>query len=166
MTYTILGISCNYPPRSYMFKVNNRNIRTRVWNFLKVNNKDTNIRSAIKCSLTLFRMGLFGAAHIWGEKKGPPFLKLCRTYPTVMRLGTVIPYLKNIQKILKLCDTTLEFCWHQYFFTGNQHFSLYQEILTQILFWYLISNSFNFFRIFKDCFNKHGYNFVDVSRNC
>ena len=31
--------------------------------------------------------------------------------------------------------------------------------------WYIISNSFNFSRVFKDCFNKHGYNFDDVSKN-
>ena len=29
----------------------------------------------------------------------------------------------------------------------------------------IISNSFNFFKVFKDFFNKHGYNFDDVSKN-
>ena len=52
-------------------------------------------------------------------------------------------------------DTPLDFCWHQYFFTANQQVLLY-------VFWYVISNSFNLFRVFKDCFNKHGYNFDDV----
>ena len=32
--------------------------------------------------LTLFRLGLFGAAHGWGLKKGP-LPKICHTYPTV-----------------------------------------------------------------------------------
>ena len=36
-------------------------------------------------------------------QKGPPTLtKICHTYPTMMKLGTVIPYLKNIQKICEL----------------------------------------------------------------
>ena len=44
--------------------------------------------------LTLFRMGFFGAAHAWS-----PLPKICRTYPTMMKLGTVIPYLRKIQEI-------------------------------------------------------------------
>ena len=32
-----------------------------------------------------------------------------------MKLGTVIPYLKKIQKMSR--DTPLEFCWHQHFFS-------------------------------------------------
>ena len=44
--------------------------------------------------LTLFRMGLFGAAHGWGKQKGP-LPKIRHTYPTMMKLGTVIPYLKK-----------------------------------------------------------------------
>ena len=39
--------------------------------------------------LTLFRMGVFGTAYGWGD----------HTYPTMMKLGTVIPCLKKIQKI-------------------------------------------------------------------
>ena len=35
-----------------------------------------------------------------GEQKGP-LPKICLTYPTMMKLGTVIPYLKKIQKIDK-----------------------------------------------------------------
>ena len=49
-----------------------------------------------KC-LTLFKMGLFGAAHGWGAKKAP-LPKICHTYPAIMKLGTVIPYLKKTQK--------------------------------------------------------------------
>ena len=33
-----------------------------------------------------------------------------------MKLDTLIPYLRQIQKIYKLCDTPLEFRWHQHFF--------------------------------------------------
>ena len=52
-------------------------------------------------------MGFFGAAHGWGGKKAP---KICHTYPTVMKLGTVIPYPKKIQKIYESRDTPLDFC--------------------------------------------------------
>ena len=69
--------------------------------------------------------------------------KIYRTYPTMMNLGTVVPYLKKIQKIYKSCDTTLESCWHQHFFTANQQILLYQEIQIQTVLWYIISNSFN-----------------------
>ena len=56
-------------------------------------------------------MGFFGAAHgWWGAKKAlPPLLKICHTYPTMMKLGTVISYLKKIQEIYKSRDTFLEF---------------------------------------------------------
>ena len=60
---------------------------------------------------TLFRMGIFGAAHgWWGQKALPPHPKICRRYPTMMKLGTVIPYLKKIQKIYKSRHTPPEFC--------------------------------------------------------
>ena len=52
--------------------------------------------------LTLFRMGLFGAAHGLRREggKGPYFSKTCHTYSTMMKLGTVIPYLRKIQKYI------------------------------------------------------------------
>ena len=40
----------------------------------------------------------------------------------------VIPYLRKIQKVYKSRDTSLEFCWHQHFFTRNQQILLHQEI--------------------------------------
>ena len=46
-------------------------------------------------------MGLFGAAHVWGGGGGGqkgPVPNICHTYPTMMKLGTVIPYLKKIKK--------------------------------------------------------------------
>ena len=45
-----------------------------------------------------------------GAKRPPPLPKICHTYLTMMKLGTVIPYLKKIQKIYKSRDTPLEFC--------------------------------------------------------
>ena len=50
-------------------------------------------------------MGLFGAAHGWEGSKRP---KICHTYPKIMKLGTVIPYLKKIQKIHESRDTLLD----------------------------------------------------------
>ena len=56
-------------------------------------------------------MGIFGAAHGWEGQKGPPLLpKICDTYPTMMKLYTVIPYLKKIQKIYESRDTPPDFC--------------------------------------------------------
>ena len=46
--------------------------------------------------LTLFRMGLFGVAHRWGCQKDSPIPKVCVTYPTMMKLGTVREDPKNI----------------------------------------------------------------------
>ena len=53
-------------------------------------------------------MGLFGAAHRWGPQKVAPLLKIFHTYPTVMKLGTVIPCLKKAQEIYESPDTHLE----------------------------------------------------------
>ena len=46
-------------------------------------------------------MGFFGTAHGWGGTGGckkAPLPKICHTYPAMMKLGTVIPYLKKIKK--------------------------------------------------------------------
>ena len=50
-----------------------------------------------------------GAASLGGGLygEGPP--KIRHTYPTIMKLGTVIPYLRKIQKLYKSRDTSLEF---------------------------------------------------------
>ena len=57
-------------------------------------------------------MGFFVAAHECGGgggQKGLPLPKICHTYPTMMKLGTVIAYPKKIQKIYESRDTPLEF---------------------------------------------------------
>ena len=64
-------------------------------------------------------MSHLGAAHRCGGKK-VLFPKICHTYPTMMKLKTVIPYLMKIQKIYELRDAPVEFCCHKHFFTGNQ----------------------------------------------
>ena len=50
--------------------------------------------------LTLFRMDLFGLVTDGGRGKKTPLTKIYHTYPIVMKLGTVIPYLKKIQKYI------------------------------------------------------------------
>ena len=57
-------------------------------------------------------MGFFGAAHKWvgGGANRPHFPKVCHTYPTMIKLGTLTPYPKKIQKIYESLDTLLEFC--------------------------------------------------------
>ena len=55
-------------------------------------------------------MGFFEAAHGLGVAKRPPLPKICYTYPTMMKLGTVIPYPKKIEKIYESRDTPLDFC--------------------------------------------------------
>ena len=65
--------------------------------------------------------------------------KTCHAYPRVMKLRTVTSYIKKIQKTYKSRDTSLEFCWHQYFSIGNQQVLLYQEILIYIAFSYITS---------------------------
>ena len=66
------------------------------------------IESVMKITiLILFRMGIFGAAHGWGEAKRAPVPKICHTYPTMKKFSTVIPYLKKIQKIYKSRDISV-----------------------------------------------------------
>ena len=46
----------------------------------------------------------------YGGQKGLPLPKISRTYPTMMKLSTVIPNLKKIQKIYESYDTPPDFC--------------------------------------------------------
>ena len=65
-----------------------------------------------------FQDGSFSGYLRMGAKSPLPththtqLTKICHTYPTMIKLGTVITYLKKIQKICKSRDTPLEFCWH------------------------------------------------------
>ena len=70
---------------------------------------------AKKPLLTLFRMTLSGAAHGWGRAKRLPISKISHTYPIFIKLATVIPYLKKIQKPHKSRDKSLYICWYQHF---------------------------------------------------
>ena len=55
-------------------------------------------------------MGVLAGLLTDGRGKKGPFLKICHTYPTMMKRGTVISYLRRIQKIFESQDTSLEFC--------------------------------------------------------
>ena len=63
-----------------------------------------------KHTLTIIMMGIFGAAHGWGRAKRPTLPNICHAYPAMMKRGTVISYLKKIQKIYESRDTPPEFC--------------------------------------------------------
>ena len=52
-------------------------------------------------------MGFYGGAQGWG--KSPPLHKICHTYPTMVKLRTVIPYLRKIENIYESRKTLLEF---------------------------------------------------------
>ena len=42
--------------------------------------------------------------------KAPPIAKICHTYPAIIKLGTIMPYFKRIQKLYESGDTSLESC--------------------------------------------------------
>ena len=68
-------------------------------------------RSLFHTSLNPIQDGLFrGCSRMGGGGKKSPLSKICHTYPTLMKLGTVTRYLKKIQKIHKSRDTPSEFC--------------------------------------------------------
>ena len=54
-------------------------------------------------------MDFFGAAQGWGGSFLAPLPKIRHRYPTMMKLGTIIPYLRKIQKMYKSRDTSYEF---------------------------------------------------------
>ena len=55
-------------------------------------------------TLTYIHLDLLHTSH----KSRLP--KTCHTYPAMMKLGTVITYLKKIQKLNKSRETPLDFC--------------------------------------------------------
>ena len=88
---------------------------------------------------------------LWiGQKSSLP--KICRACPAMMILGTVMPYLKYIQKyvndMMRLLSSLMSAFFHQksatFFISRNTHTGCILII---------ISNSFNLFWAFKFCFN-------------
>ena len=73
------------------------------------NTKATAIENKIP-NINLIQDGHFrGCSQIGGVKKAS-LLKIFDTYPTIMKLGTIIPYVKKIQELYESRDTPLEFC--------------------------------------------------------
>ena len=54
--------------------------------------------------------GPFWCCSRMGVGKKSLLPKICSIYCSVMKLGTVIPYLKKIQKLYESRDTPLELC--------------------------------------------------------
>ena len=73
-------------------------------------------------------MGLFGAAHgcEGGEGGGAkkPFSKICHTYPTVMKLGIIMPYLKKIKKYLNHVTFPLSSADSAFFHRKSANFAI------------------------------------------
>ena len=54
------------------------------------------------------QMGFFGAAHEWGgRKQKSPLPKTYHTYPTMMKLGTVIPFYRKSANFAKSRNTDI-----------------------------------------------------------
>ena len=77
--------------------------------YIKWFNFRENILVLVRHLTTVFRMGFFGAAHRSGDQKGS-LSRICRTYPALMKLFTVILYLKGIYILSESRDTSLDFC--------------------------------------------------------
>ena len=107
--------------------------------------------------------GSFRGCSPKGKSQKDLIPKSSHTYLTMMKLITVIPYLKRSKKFMN--HVTYHRSSAVHFFTRNQQILLYQKIQIYISFWYIISNSFNFFDKIKFFFDKHAYNFDDVSKN-
>ena len=65
-----------------------------------------------ECSINPIQDGHFWGCSWMGRQKSP-IPKICHTYPTMMKTGTVISYLKRIWKIYESRDTPLESSWNQ-----------------------------------------------------
>ena len=74
-------------------------------------------------SLILFSMGPLGVAHRCGGKK-VSFPKICHTYPTMMKLGTVIPSLVKIQKISESREHMWSFAAISIFYRKSTNFAM------------------------------------------
>ena len=72
-------------------------------------------------------MGLLGAAHAFLPPPPSPSVQnlLHMSYNDESWHSYTLP--KDDPKTYKSRDTPLNFCWHQYFFTGNQQLLLYHE---------------------------------------
>ena len=100
---TIYNHSPSFESFNVLTKENKKSALELKENLLKIRDKHSlnkNIRSVISIrqsiTVTPIQEGLFGAAHRWGRMKKAPLPKICHTYPKIMKLCTVIPYLNKI----------------------------------------------------------------------
>ena len=69
-------------------------------------------------------MGLFGATSGFWGKKAPQLPKICHTYPTMMKLYTVVLTQERSKKYIDHVTHHLSSADINHFFTGNQLFFL------------------------------------------
>ena len=138
-------------------------IKPRVYNNSSMKNVIKRVKS-VKL-LTQFRKSFFGAGRWWGgTKKGPPPWNLSHiSYSDETRRSYTLPK-ENLKLIWIRWHTPWVLVTSAFFHRKSANFAISRNTDTDCR--YLISNSFNFSWIFKDCFNKHGYKFDDVSKNC
>ena len=67
-------------------------------------------RKKFTCSFNPIQDELFWACSRMGGGAKSPLPKICHTHPAMMKLCTVMRYLRTIQKIYKPRDTPLTFC--------------------------------------------------------
>ena len=60
--------------------------------------------------ISTYQKSIFNFKNLYFNPIQDGFFRGKKTYPTVMKLGTVIPYLTKIQKMYKSRETSLEFC--------------------------------------------------------
>ena len=108
------------------------------------------------------RMGLFWGCSLLGGKKPSPQNLSRLSYNDETWLSYTLP---------KENSKNLWITWHTFCVLLTSAF-LYQKLgnlalsrNTDIDCILVVSNSFNFFWVFKDWSSKHGYNFDDVSKN-
>ena len=113
-----------------------------------------------------------GCSRMEGKRRQkappPPHLhKICHTYAKMMKLGTVIPYLRKIQKNIKTTWLTLIILLTSAFI----HWKLSNLDISRstdtdfISFWCIIYNSFRLFWVYKGCPSKYCYNFDNVNKS-
>ena len=107
-------------------------------------------------------MGLIVSAHGWGPWAGwgvaktTPPTKIYHPYPTMMKLGTK-EYMNQVTCPLSFANISI-FSLEISKFAISKNTDIDCILILNFYF-------FNFFEVFKDCFNNHGYNFDDVSKN-
>ena len=113
--------------------------------------------------LILFRMGFFGTAHEWGVKKAP-HPKICHTYPTLMKLGTVVPCLKKIQKYINHVAHLLSSADISIFSPKISNFCYIRKYSYRLHFNACFLGFLTSFWVFKCCFDKYWWICDDVSK--